>query len=228
MQISRRSALKSIALAIVAPTVRLRQSVDREALMRAFCCPEGWCSRYDIDQPFNFDSLTYACDYRHAVRAELSNTIEEGTRRIPDMQKCWGEYWHPGHFVPFELPPVDSPLLVTCQGGYCGICPLCDDRRISFGDRYPASLDEVPIGYDPDDNTYRDPSCPLCRGSEDFSGPSQLIVQGVRLSYSRLKPLAALPGLRVAGNVRQHTTEGPLVFKADGFEGMAMGISSEA
>ncbi len=227
---NRRSALKTIGLTLFAPIVRLRQTVDRENLLRAFCADTGY-ARYDLESPFNFGSLTYAADYCSAVRAELSGLIEDGSRQIPDMEKVWGQYWHPGRFVPFELPAVDSPLLVApAKNDWGGVCPLCDDRRLSFGDSYPASIDETPKDYDPDDNTYRDPSCPLCRGNA-FYGPSQLIVEGVRMSYSRLKPIAALPNVRVARNLRAPDKSafceiaGPLVFKADGFEGLAMGIS---
>lgn len=223
---NRRSALKTIGLTLLAPIVRLRQTVDRENLLRAFC--DDWeGGRYNLQYPFSVGSLTYGSDLRHLVRAELSSVVEDGTRKIPDVEWAWNQYWHPSRFVPFELPPADSPRLVTPRDDWGAICPLCDDRRISFGDRHPASLDEVPPDYDPDDNTYRDPSCPLCRG-RTFYGPSQLIVEGVRMSYSRLKPIAALPNVRVAGNmVRQEGQPGPLVFVADGFEGMAMGIRDE-
>jgi hypothetical protein len=226
---NRRSALQIIGASLFAPIVRLRPTVDREKLLRAFCDDWG-ISRYDLDQPFNVGSLTYASDSRSAVRAELCSAVEDGTRRIPDMDCVWQRLWHPSEFVPFELPPVDSPLLVKPLpvGNFMGMgtCPLCDDRRISFGEHYPSSLDEERTlpGYDPDDNTYRDPSCPLCRGM-DFTGPSELIVQGVRMNYSRLKPIAALPNVRVAGNLRHVESGGPLVFKADGFEGLAMGLS---
>lgn len=224
---NRRTALKIVGSALFAPIVKLRQAVDQERLLRAFCDDDSGGGRYDLADPFSFGSLTYASDYRHVVRAELSSRIEDGTRRIPDVHQVWDRYWQPSQFVPFELPDVDSPLLLMPDCKYGGVCPLCDDRRLSFGEHYPSSQEESDalIDYDPDDNTVRDSSCPLCNG-QTFLGPSQLLVCGVKLSYSRLKPLAALPNVRVAGNLRQESTEGPLVFKADGFEGLAMGIEA--
>jgi hypothetical protein len=209
--------------------VTLRDNIGRERLLRAFCAPKDWSIRYDLENPFCFDSLTYAADYQHTVRAELSNRIEEGTRRIPDMQRVWDRYWHPaGEFVPFELPAIDSPRLLKPDGKFLiGVCPLCDNRRISFGDKYPSEEEfESLSDWDVDDNTCRDQSCPLCHG-KNFEGPSELMVRGVRMIYSRLKPLAALPNVRVAGNILQESTEGPLVFMADGFEGLAMGLLAQ-
>lgn len=222
---NRRTALKLIASAFVAPLVHLRSEIDRERLMLAFC--DGDFCRYNIGSPFSVGSLTYATDARKMVRAELPSRVESGERRIPDVESCWESFWHPGEFVPLELPAVDAPSLVIPPAG-SGVCPLCDDRRLSFGDRWPSEEEiEAVRDWDVDDNTYRDPNCPLCRG-RDFKGPSALRVGGILMNYSQLKPIAALPNVRISANRKYEGDHfGPLLFRADGFEGMAMGLAKD-
>lgn len=56
-------------------------------------------------------------------------------------------------------------------------------------------------------------------------GPSNFNVQGVLMCYSRLKPIAALPNVQVS--IAPQSLQNPcILFKADGFEGIAMGLST--
>lgn len=223
LTLNRRTTLKILGAAIMAPCVNLRTEIDRERLLAAFCDDNDW-QRYDFDRPFAIGSLTYATDARHMVRAELPARIEEGERRLPKgIEQVWSEWWQPQDFQPFHLPPVESLTLLPDQR-WGGTCPVCDDRRISIGDRYPQSNDEAAElpEYDPDDNTIRDASCPLCRGRA-YYGPCRVRLCGRLMDYSRVKPIAALPNVRVAATKHYHP-ESPLLFVADGFEGMAMGL----
>lgn len=224
MNVTRRTAIKAMAASLMVPCIRLRPEIDSEKLLAAFCDNQQ-CYRYSLEQPFGVGSLTYATDGKHMCRAELVNRHEEGNRPLPNIDEAWRNHWKPEScFRPFELPSIESGKLLVPKPtrlGWSptGTCPLCDDRRISFGEFYPESFDDVPPGYDPDDNTYRDPSCPLCHGL-DYSGPSRLYINGVLMSYSRLKPIAMLPNVRIAMSAVPHC----LLFQADGFEGAAMGI----
>ena len=220
MNVSRRTVLKTIGAALMAPTISLRSEIVRERLLQAFCDDASY--RYDLTKPFGIGSLTYATDAKHMARAEIANRFEDGERRLPKgVLDAWKFHFQPGKFIPFELPSISG---LTLTGNDDGICPLCDDRRISFGKTYP-SEDEMDrlLDYDVDENTYRDNSCVLCHGLT-YHGPCEAIVCGVRMSYSRLKPIAQLPNVRIARGRVSRDDYPFLTFVADGFEGVAMGL----
>lgn len=221
----RRSFLRTVAAAIMVPCVQLRREVDRESLMLAFCDTEQ-ASRYDFDQPFSVGSLTYSTDSRHMVRAELVNRLDCGERRLPrGVEDVWNSYWHPRDWRPFELPPMS--VLIKHRNE--GICPECGDRWIPLGDKYP-SEEEVNdrymgLSYDVDTNSIRDASCPLCHG-RTYYGPHCVEVCGVLMTYHRLKPIAAIPGVMVAAN-RLDDPDSPLLFRGSGIDGIAMGLARD-
>lgn len=223
----RRSFLKLVAASFMVPCVQLRREIDRESLILAFCDTDSF--RYDFDRPFAIGSLTYATDSRHMVRAELSNRREDGERRLPEnVEECFNKYWNPGEWRPFELPPIESLVKYPVEMDKTGMCPLCGDRWIFLGDRYP-NEDEMEhlrltASYDVDTNEIRDTSCQLCHG-RDYYGPSSLEVCGVLLSYHRLKPIAAIPGVMVAAN-QNRDQDSPILFRGCGIDGMAMGLAT--
>lgn len=217
----RRSFLKlSTALFGMVPCVRLRTEVDIESIMLRFCDDEA--NRFDLTKPFTFGPFTYATDRRHMVRAELVNREDNGERRLPkNVEEVWRYHWHPSNWVPFELPRIED-LTIRCSDGFYAICPLCDNRRISLGEWPPESFDKFRrLDYDPDDNSIRDKSCQLCQGMQ-YNGPSLIMVRGTLMSFHRLKPIAAIPGVQVAANEKGE--DHPLLFRGAGLEGMAMGI----
>lgn len=222
MNVSRRTVLKTLGAALMAPTISLRSEIDRERLLLAFCDDDAY--RYDLTKPYGVGSLVYATDCRHMARAEIANRFEYGERRLPKgTLEVWETHFQPMELRPFQLPSIEQ-LTHYGHERFGGICPLCDDRRICFGSEYP-SEDEIEslIDWDVDDNTYRDSSCQLCHG-HTYHGPCETIVCGVRMSYSRLKPIAALPNVRVARSKFCREDYPVLNFSADGFEGVAMGL----
>lgn len=224
---TRRTAIGTMMAGMLAPLVKLRPEIDRERILRSFCL-DFETYRYSIKDPFGFGSATYATDGRHVVRTELVSRVEDGSRRVPNMDELWRVYWSEnGSWRPFELPAIDA---LTDYSEYLP-CPLCDDRRVSLGDEYPEfGPTGEPVdhslsvyGYDVDDNSIRDKSCPLCRGLI-YHGPNAVRFQGVLMSYTRLKPIAAIKNVElVAGN----PTHRSLLFRGDGFEGIALGINED-
>lgn len=227
MKITRRTAIRAIGAAMIAPCVTLRNEIDRERLLSAFVCPhDSW---YDITKPFGVGSLTYATDARHICRAELVSRVEEGERRLPiNLDQLYRSHWEGcGELVPFELPDWRKACIVPQDQSYSFTCPECCGRRVSMGDHYPPQewldgREASDYEYDIDDNTIRDKMCPACKG-KDWHGPSILIVDGVRFEYARLKAVAALPNVRVARS-GFGTGDEAIVFRAEGFEGVSMGI----
>jgi len=223
--VTRRTAVKALASFLAAPIVRLRAEVDRERLLAAFVCSRGYRhSRYDINSPFGIGSLTYATDAMHICRAELVSREEVGQRRLPgNLDELYRSHFTgSGVWRAFELP--DWRKCVNPNSDFYS-CPECGGRRVSLGEYYPdndwiTSSAAEELGYDVDDNTTRDPSCGLCYG-KTWRGPALLVVAGVHFEYSRLKPIAALPNVRVARSAHDDA----IVFRADGFEGIAMGIN---
>ncbi len=226
--ITRRTALKGLAAACMAPLVNLRPEIDRERILKGFC-DDIESLRYGdlLKRPFGVGSLTYATDARHIVRTELVNRVEDGERKIPDVEWVWEHYCEmSGKFRPFELPPVER---LTLHRDYCS-CPLCGDRRVSLGPNYPewgpngepADYELTRLSYDVDDNSIRDKSCPLCHGLT-YHGPNVLEVCGVVMQYTRLKPIANIPNVMIAPSMR----EGALLFSGDGFEGIALGLRKQ-
>lgn len=226
--ISRRTTLKAMVAAIMAPTIRLRDSVPDERLLLSFCDPEAW--RYDFTKPFGVGSLTYASDFRAMIRCELAFRVEDGERRLPkNIVDVWSHHWKPsGKFRP--LTPDD--IIPTESAHITGCCPHCGDRRVSFGEYFPTdqdAADSLP-DWDPDDNTMRDVSCEHCHGRA-FHGPSLVRIDGVLHQSWTLRRILALPNPRVCASAA--ITGGSsglyqsLLFTADGFDGISMGMEDD-
>lgn len=218
---TRRTVLKTIAAALMAPTIRLRPEIDREALMRPFC---GGDYRYSLSEPFQQGSLTYCSDAYRVIRAELTAPEIVGERRLPNAAGLWARHWKQGQWKPVERPRI-SELLLPRGKDRDGVCPKCLGRRISLGDEYPDTDDNevaeriYKLGFDVDDNTVRDESCKHCRGL-DYYGPSQVEIAGFRFSYHLLAPMYDLPGVIIRPPTNNE--DDPMLFQADGFEGMVM------
>lgn len=225
MQISRRSVLKSIAAAAMAPLVQLRHTVPDERLLLAFCGERF--SLYKIDAPFGVGSLTYATDAYAMVRAEISNRVETGEARLPPVEEAWQKHWLPtAGWRP--LTPDDLTPTFYATGKYgtpFKKCPYCGNRRKSLGETYPpmeTHEDLQALGlldYDVDTNTVRDTSCEFCRGT-DYPGKDEVLLCGSLFKAYDLRRILALPNVRVCAS----KSDGTMLFRADGFEGIARGL----
>lgn len=215
--ITRRNTLKAIAAAIMCPTIRLREAIPDERLLMAFCDLDSW--RYDFTKPFGHGSLTYASDSRAMIRCELASRHEDGERRLPkNVTQVWDSHWRPSaewrSLTDDDLRPTER---VT------GACPHCGDRRVSFGEHYPTDQEHADalLDWDPDDNTIRDSSCEHCRGRE-YTGPSCVRIGGTVHQSWTMRRILALPNPRVCGVPDRNF--GVVLFLADGFEGISMGM----
>lgn len=224
MRLSRRSTLKAIAAAIMAPTIHLREAIPDERLLMAFCNPDVF--RFDFDKPFGVGSLTYASDSYSLIRCELASRVEDGERHLPkNVIEVWDAFYRPTQWR--DLTPDD---LIPTEG-VTGLCPYCGDRRVSFGVQWPTDqeyADDLP-DWDPDDNTIRDKSCKHCHGCY-YEGPSCVRIGGILHDSWRLRRILALPNPRVCAAAVVSDDERisrAIVFKADGFEGISLGIYKE-
>lgn len=223
--LTRRTTLKAIAAAIMAPTIHLRQSIPDERLLLSFCDDESF--RYDFTKPFGVGSLTYASDCKAMIRCELASRIEDGERRLPkNIIDVWDYHWKPsGEWRP--LTPDD--VIPTEWDRITGLCPYCGDRRVSFGEHFPTDQEHADalLDWDPDDNTIRDSSCEHCHG-RDYIGPSCVRIAGVEHQAWPMRRILALPNPRVcsAAVMDGRPTEKfhAILFKADGFEGISLGM----
>lgn len=229
MQVSRRSVLKGIAAAMMCPTIQLRASVPDERLLLPFCATEF--SRYSLDAPFGWGSLTYASDSMAMIRAEIGNRQEVGERRLPNVQQVWDCWFRPASQW---RPLTPSDIEPTAQDGV-GKCWLCGDRRVSYGPDFP-EVNEFGqfedercnrLGYDIDTNTIRDESCQRCKG-RDFGHDTLCVLFGQEHQSHNLRRIVALPNVMVCTsefNPKKHASA--LLFRADGFEGIALGLVSK-
>lgn len=209
---SRRTFLKVAAAAMWAPKVLLRPGIPTEQILLGFV---GESSRYSIESPFAVGSLTYATDARAMIRCELSNRVEDGERRLPPAEKVFNDLWRPKEWIPLNEVCQDPVLSV----GY-GVCPECGGRRISLGDKWPDT--PPPPLYDPDDNTCGDSSCQTCHG-DHFHGASIAMIGGIKHFSYRLKRIAAIPDVKISPfSTGEHYG---LLFRADGFEGISLGVN---
>ncbi len=221
----RRQFLKTVAAVAMVPQISLRREIDREALLSQFVRHDQWMGRWDLEKPFLYGDLGYATDGRILCRTSLVAPETDGEARLPNVIAAWETYKPVGQWSVEGLPSI-SELTDKPNEWSCGICPLCDDRRISLGEHYPDFTDpqikaEVDaMDYDIDDNTVRDPSCPLCHG-KNYRGPWTVTYRGVKLSYGYAKKIFTLPGVQLAPAATSHC----LLFRADEFEGIAMGLS---
>jgi len=230
MLATRRTVLKTMAAALMAPTIHLRPSVPDERLLLPFCDPDSM--RYNFQTPFGHGSLTYASDSRAMIRCELANRQEIGERKLPkNIDQVWEAWFRPkAQWRP--LTPDD--IVPTAINDYAK-CFECGNRRISLGDRYP-ELNEYgspaeqrmhDLGWDVDDNTIRDESCPTCRG-RSFGHKNVAVLFGHNHQAYELKRILALPNVMVcqSGFEPEEHAQG-LLFRADGFEGVALGLMDQ-
>ena len=212
---SRRTVLKSIAAAVMAPTIRLRADMPDERVLMQFCGDHFW---YDLQRPIGVGSLTYATDAFGLIRCELAGRVEDGERRLPDLGKVWHNHWSGRQ----QWRPLTPDDLIPTEG-WRHTCPECGDRRVSLGDKYPetqAAVDALP-DWDVDDNTIRDVSCPVCRGLR-YKGPSSVRICGVEHSCWHLRRILSLPNPMVCRSADPKF--GAILFRADGFEGISAGL----
>lgn len=210
--------------------IQVRADVVRERVLSSFCGEFHALlagHRYRIDFPFRVGELSYATDGATLVRTELESCVEEGDVRVPDMELTWSCYWSVScEWKPFELPAIDN--LTEHVDGVS--CPLCGDRRVSLGEKYPEfGPNGEPVdhklsvyGYDVDDNSIRDKSCQLCEGLA-YRGPNAVRVRGVPMSYSRLKTIASIGNVEIASTAVSRTHHW-ILFRGNGFEGIALGL----
>jgi len=226
--ITRRTTLKAIAAAIMAPTIQLRQSIPDERLLAAFCDTEPmYCSRYHLSEPFGHGSLTYATDAKAMVRAEIGNRLEVGERRLPpNIDDIWSSHFEPdGKWRPLTLDDI-APTKVCPLS--CVPCPECGGRRISLGDTYPDFEDPVvdammhKKGYDVDDNSILDANCKTCRGM-NYHGKSIFLFNGIEHATHACRRIVALPNVRVC---QSRFVPEAMLFRADGFEGISLGLGN--
>lgn len=230
MNVTRRTAIAAGIAALFAPTVRLRSEIDRERLLNGFLDTEAFV--YDHTKPYHLGGWTYATDSRHMAWAELCKPDEDGgQRRIPRIEEARRRCFQPTRWVDLKLPPIAS---LDVNTNWDGLCPVCGNRRVSFGKFYPTvewiEKHHERTHYDVDDNTIRDPSCGFCRGGQREDMPSVATVCGMPFSYWRLLPIAAIPGVRVSATeiLRATPLTEPskvLCFEADGIQGVAMGLA---
>lgn len=208
------------------PAINLRPEIRQEDLLSAFCWSHDYPHpRWDIQRPFAFDGVAHATDTLGMVRCELRETPEEnGKISLPrNIWDAWDQSYRPARWQPLALPYWRSLRHTMDVGQYP--CPECGSRRVSLGDSYPdndwiTSSEAELRGYDVDDNSVYDASCPACHGTTDVP-PGIAIVCGVPINAWYLKRIAALPGAEVAASLYRDC----ICFRAHGFEGVQMGVS---
>jgi len=226
MQISRRTVLRGIAAALMAPTIQLRASVPDERLLLPFCNAD--ITRWNLDAPFGLGSLTYATDTRAMIRAEIANRQEVGERKLPPkIDEIWANWFRPAQQWRRLTSEDIQPTVEDC-----GPCFVCGDRRVSAGefqpewDYYGVLTDKTmrSLDYDCDDHTIRDASCGHCKGQSNGHNNIAVIFGQEHKAYD-LKRILALPNAMVCESEWHPDKHAPgLLFRADGFEGIALGL----
>lgn len=230
---TRRGFLRSVgaaAAAMMVPTVALRQTIDAERLMAAFCGTDVY-SRFDIGSPFFQKGLTFATDSRAMIVGDIGTPNVIGERRLPDaigvIESCWDPR---AKFVPLS----ELDLTPTIRRDDFGLCPECGNRQIPYpeesewpDDPYAAHR----MRFDVDDSTMGDPSCKVCNG-QPYEGPTLVNVCGVTHSAWYLKRVAAIPDVEVAmvtARVRSyaHLSGHCIQFRSEQFRGLSLGVSPE-
>ena len=215
-------AVASVA-ALFCPTVLLRQSVSREALLQKFCL-DDYSSIYSIETPFNVGSLTYATNGREIVRCELVNTLDDGAALPrPPVQRCFKQLWRPAG----ELRPVERPALDDLVESDCMVCPVCFNRRVSVDINDTDLILKYWADWDEDDSTFSDHTCgwhwdPVLDRRRDMFG-SLFALEGCYFSYANIVKIFDLPNVRMSVR-RESARDSYLYFRGDGFQGIACGV----
>lgn len=221
----RRTFNKALASLLTVPLLNLQPlTIDRHKLLSMFL-GESW-QRYDLSRPYILDGFSYATDARVMARITTSDdeSLDE-TIKIPPLQNVWDTAFKPERqWERFHLHDIKDLVLSPIYN----ICPVCDDRRVSYGKEYPADEDTALAlpDYDPDDNTIRDVSCELCHG-RNYEGPSLQPIAGKKIAYRYAKKLAAIPGCEVSVSAGHGYTNGhqTILFRSDvGIGGILMPV----
>ena len=205
----RRTFSKSLAAMLVVPLLKFQpKTIDRHELLNVFLGDDHFLgARYDLTRPYVVNQHAYASDGRIMARITTCEAEHDDEMiKVPPVELVWN-----AHFISTErkwetFKLADYNELVPPQSSWGATCPMCNDRRISFGDSYPTdqhTADQLPE-YDPDDNTIRDASCEMCHGKSFFGGSYQKIGNQV-IAYQYAKKLAEVPGCEVnIGAVMKH------------------------
>lgn len=229
MATTRRQFTKTIGtalgVALMHPTILLRPTVSREAILQSFC-EDSWSK--NIATPFTQGSLTYATNAREIIRCELINTIDDAKPiKRPDADKVFSSLWN--HDL--AMYRSDLPSIETLIAHHCGLCPVCLDRRIA-ATRHATDYyyDE---DYDPNDHTTSDRTCEWCYDQKTNTRKEKVRaigeVDGCYFQYARIAKIAKVPNVRWAAyrsgrNNEDANRVGLLQFVGDGFQGLAMGF----
>jgi hypothetical protein len=203
----RRSFTKAMASLLVVPLLKFQpQVIDRHKLLSMFL-EEDCYSRFDLTRPYVVGDFSYGTDGRAMARIDTNKSEhEDETIKMPPIQKAWDTHYQPSQdWRSFKLAEYDQLVLSQDDMWWGGSCPMCDDRRVSFGENYPTdqtTADELP-DYDPDDNTIRDVSCELCHGKR-YRGGSHQVIGGQLIAYRYAKKLAAIPGCEICASDLKH------------------------
>lgn len=193
----RRVFTKSLAALLAVPLLKFQpETIDRHKLLSMFLEEDAF-ARYDLTRPYVVGDFSYGTDGRAMARIDTNEDEHDDQKiKMPPIQKAWDFHYQPNEvWKPFKLAEYDQLIATDHDKKWGGTCPMCDDRRVSFGSSYPTNqttADELP-DYDPDDNTIRDVSCVLCHGKNYYRGSNQLI-EGQLIAFRYAKKLASIPG----------------------------------
>lgn len=230
----RRTFAKALSSLLLVPLLRYQPvEIDRHKLLGMFLDELHWDTRlWDLRRPYIVGQHAYATNSKILARIDTDESEhDDESIKVPPVGDVWREYNTPGEkWKPFRLADIDELAPSTD----IDLCPLCDNRRVSFGETLPATFSEVRgLDYDPDDNTVRDQSCSLCNG-KPYTKHCFQAVSGLHINYQYAKKLAAIPGCEVAFSANLHQVGGTwspretpvLLFRSDiGIGGMVCPIT---
>lgn len=218
---SRRSVLRAGVGAMLAPIVKLRDEIPREAILRQFADVDCF-HRFKLDEPFGIGSLTYATDRFAVARCELERRTESGLMALPPIEDRWPRWWQPAwSWVPIDEAETSCPDVREWAG-----CPECGNRFVSYGATFPDFSDTElmsrlgELSYSVDDNQIRDQSCQTCRGRSTET-PNVSEILGVRHSTFFLKRIRNIPDVLIS---RTAYNSQMILFKGSGFQGVSIGV----
>lgn len=193
----RRSFVKSLSSLLLVPLLRYQPAdIDRHKLLGMFLGDDACNLRFDLTRPYVVGDHAYASDGRVMARIDTDESeCDDKSIKVPPVGYTWNKYYAPYEsWKPFRLVEVEELLPALTN---CGMCPLCDDRRVSYGSAYPTTeADVYGKSYDPDDNTIRDESCPVCHGRQ-YDKRCYQGIGDIKILYRYAKKLAAIPGCEV-------------------------------
>jgi len=194
----RRRFLGTAGACLLAPTIKLQESIDRHRLIEPFCDTERDHGRFEMDLPFRVKGNAYATDGTACARIPTLGSDTDGVkRRLPPMLQAWEQFYQPDskwRDVPKTNLQGRKDLFGECpECGKLGDCTHCEYGMVFDSDFADFEFCHHCGGS----GDCHNPKCKICKGERWTNGlPLFQFVDDLVINGKLWNKVAAIPDVQ--------------------------------